>query len=138
MNAPSSECVRANAPESHATIPGILAAMSPTPAPIDWHRAFAWCLKAAAVGVLLVIIGRVTGSPSLTSLGGWLLAPTLVVAGGACLLVVLMAPAFPISWLMEHAPKELAWLWIALSAAAMLAWWAIWLGFIWAQLRYGA
>ncbi|MFZ5527001.1 MAG: hypothetical protein ACOZE7_10140 [Pseudomonadota bacterium] len=109
-----------------------------TTAPIDWHRAFTWCLKAAAIGLLLVIVGRVANAPSVTSLGGWMLAPTLLVAGGACLLVVMGAPVFPISWLLERAPKELSWLWIGLSAVVMLAWWALWLGFIWAQIRHGA
>lgn len=112
--------------------------MSPTPQPIDWHRPFAWCLKAAGIGLAIVLVGLIFQWPDVQQVGGWLMAPMLLIAGGACLLVVLLAPTFPISWLLEQLPESLSWLWIALSCVAMLAWWWLWLGFLWAQVHYGA
>lgn len=82
--------------------------------------------KCCAVGVLLVIMGRVSQVELLSTVGGVLMTPLTVLAGAACLFVVLLAPAYPCAAAFEKVPERLAWPFIILSIAALLSWWALW------------
>lgn len=82
--------------------------------------------KCCAVGVLLVIMGRVSQVELLSTVGGVLMTPLTVLAGAACLFVVLLAPAYPFAAAFEKIPERLAWPFIILSIAALLSWWALW------------
>lgn len=93
---------------------------------LPWHRALPWIAKAAAVGVLLIVLGAVFQWRPLADLGGAMLTPGLVVAGGACMLVVLMAPVWPAAALAEKVPTWARWPFAAAVVVLTLAWWALW------------
>ncbi|WP_133607436.1 hypothetical protein [Aquabacterium commune] len=88
---------------------------------------------ACAAGVVLVIAGRVVGSELIGDVGAVLMAPLTLIAGGACTLVVLLAPAWPLSSLAEKIPDAWAWPFIGTSMAVTLLWW--WL--VWSCIAAG-
>lgn len=82
---------------------------------------------AGACGGALIIAGRVGGSEIAGHIGAALLAPITLIAGGACLLVVLLAPAWPLSAMAPRVPHLLRWPFIAASVAVVaLWWWCVW------------
>ena len=85
--------------------------------------------KACAAGVALVITGRVSGIEPVIVVGGALMAPFTILAGLACLFIVLMAPAWPFSALSDKVPDRLGVPFMVVTVVATLAWWALW-GFI--------
>lgn len=81
---------------------------------------------ACAIGVVLVIVGRVTGSELTGDIGALFMAPLVVVAGLSCMLVVLLAPAWPLATLAAKVPS--AWVWpfnLAALAVTVLWWWLV-------------
>ena len=96
---------------------------------LPWDKLLPTIAKAAAVGVLLIVLSAILQWRPLADLGGALLTPGLVVAGGACILVVLMAPVWPIAALAEKVPPWARWPFAAVAIAGTLAWWALWVSF---------
>lgn len=88
---------------------------------------------ACAAGVALVIIGRVAGSELAGDIGAVLMAPLTLIAGGGCVLVVLLAPTWPLSSLAEKIPEAWGWPFIVVSVAVTLLWW--WL--VWSCIAAG-
>ena len=82
---------------------------------------------AGALGGVLIIVGRVGCSEIVGHIGAALLAPITLIAGGACLLVVLLAPVWPLSAIASKVPDLLTWPFIVASLAVVaLWWWCVW------------
>lgn len=82
-------------------------------------------IKSGAVGVLLIVLSAIIQWRPLADVGGALLTPGLVLAGGACSLVVLMAPIWPVAALAEKVPPWARWPFAAAAIAGTLGWWAL-------------
>lgn len=96
------------------------------PPSIPWPKVLLAVGLSAAAGVLLILLGAVFQVPTMATVGGALLTPGLVVAGGACMLVVLMVPIWPISALAEKVPPWARWPFVAAAIVIAMAWWALW------------
>lgn len=86
-------------------------------------------IKICGLGVILVIFGRVTDLYPITVVGGLMMAPLTVMAGLACLAVVLLAPAWPLGALSDRVSTRWQKPFVILAIVAVLGWWALW-GFI--------
>lgn len=93
---------------------------------LPWSRILATVGMAAGVGLLLILLSAIFQWRPLADLGGALLTPGLVVAGGACILVVLMAPVWPVAALADKVPTWARWPFAAAAVLFTLAWWWIW------------
>jgi len=91
--------------------------------------ALPWIIKACALGVVLVIVGRVSDIYLITTIGGLLMAPLTLIAGLACLAVVLLAPLWPLGEVIERSPPKVQGPVMVVAILALLCWWALW-GFI--------
>lgn len=82
---------------------------------------------AGACGGVLIIGGRIGGIQLAGDIGAALLAPITLITAGACLLVVLLAPAWPLSAVAPRVPRLLRWPFILASVAVVvLWWWCVW------------
>ena len=93
---------------------------------VPWSKILKVVGLAAVAGVLIILVSAITQWRPLADVGGLLLAPGLLLAGGACVLVVLAAPIWPISAIAEKVPRWARWPFAGLTVVATLAWWAIW------------
>lgn len=92
---------------------------------LPWENLLQTIGKAAALGLLLILLSAIFQWRPLADVGGALLAPGLAVAGGACILVVLMAPVWPVAALADKVPTWARWPFAAAAIAGTLAWWAL-------------
>lgn len=91
--------------------------------------AMPWIIKSCAIGVVLVIIGRVSNIYPIATVGGLLMVPLTLIAGLACLAVVLLAPLWPLGEIIERVPSRVQAPAMVMAFVALLCWWALW-GFI--------
>lgn len=82
--------------------------------------------KACGIGLVIELVGLVADVKPLVVIGGALMLPFSLLAGLACLFVVMMAPAWPFAALAEKVPDRLGLPFLLLSVAATLAWWTMW------------
>lgn len=83
-------------------------------------------IKACGVGLGIELIGFVANVKPLVVIGGVLMLPFSILAGLACLFIVMMAPAWPFAALAEKVPERLGWPFLILSILITLAWWVLW------------
>lgn len=81
---------------------------------------------ACAAGVAFVVLGRICSLDWLQTLGGILMAPLTLLVAAACMGVVLLAPAWPITALADRVPVGLRTAFAVLAVAVVLSWWALW------------
>jgi len=93
---------------------------------LPWSEILAAVAMAAGVGLLLILLSAIFQWRPLADLGGALLTPGLALAGGACALVVLLAPIWPITSMAEKVPTWGRWPFAAAAALSTLAWWWMW------------
>ncbi len=91
-----------------------------------WERIFPIIASSAAIGVAIIIVATVAGWPLASRVGGVLLSPLLLLAGSACLVVVLLAPAWPFAAVAEKVPEWARWPTMAAAVVVTLSWWALW------------
>lgn len=86
---------------------------------------FPWAIKSLALGVVIVIVGRIADLPWLQNVGGALMAPLLGVLLLGAVLVALLAPVAVVGHVLFETklPSLLRLPVIAVGAAITLAWW---------------
>lgn len=82
-------------------------------------------LAAAAAGVGLLLLGELLSQRWAKTVGGLLLMPAVIVLGALCAIVVLLAPCWPVAYLMDKVPARMRWPFMTIAVAGTLLWWAL-------------
>lgn len=94
---------------------------------IDWMaRQVPRILMSAAAGIAFLLLGELLSQRWAKTVGGLLLMPAVIVLGVLCAIVVLLAPCWPVAYLMDKVPPRFRWPFMAAAVVCTFAWWAIW------------